>query len=194
MATLTPNYSLYKPAGTEFVNETTDLNNNWDIVDTQLKLVSDSIPTVLRKIKTANTDKTSDTTLAADPHLFVPIAANSIYLLFGWFVYSGAAAPAGGIQFDWTGPAGFSMRWSSNGVNGHGGVGALTDNDVVVINAADIRNHGTNLGTKMSMHPMGVVRTVGTAGTLALRWAQATSNATATTLEIDSFIRVEKYS
>lgn len=42
MATLTPNYGLYKPAGTEFVNEVTDLNDNWDTLDTELKAVSDS--------------------------------------------------------------------------------------------------------------------------------------------------------
>lgn len=193
MASLTPNYSLYKPAGGEFVNEQTDLNNNWDIIDTQLKAVSDSVLTVLRVMKTANKDKTNDT-LEADNHLFLPVAANAVYMLFAWLPYNGIAAPAGGIKFDWTGPAGFSMKWSSNGVNGHGGVGAMTDHDVVVLTAADIRNHGTNAGTHMSLHPTGVVRTAGTAGTLTLRWAQATTNATATTLQQDAFLRLERYS
>jgi hypothetical protein len=36
MGTTTPNYSLYKPATSDFVNVTTDINNNMDSIDTAL--------------------------------------------------------------------------------------------------------------------------------------------------------------
>lgn len=43
MATNTPNYQLRKPAVlTDVVSVTLDFNNNWDILDTELKEVSDS--------------------------------------------------------------------------------------------------------------------------------------------------------
>jgi hypothetical protein len=42
MGTFTPNYNLYKPDDTDLVNEDTDLNANWDIVDSQLDGLSDT--------------------------------------------------------------------------------------------------------------------------------------------------------
>ena len=42
MASTTSNYNFLKPAGGDFVNEATQLNNNWDEVDTQLKANADA--------------------------------------------------------------------------------------------------------------------------------------------------------
>lgn len=194
MATLTPNYSLYKPAGTDFVNETTDLNNNWDTIDTQLKAVSDAIPLMLRVRKTADEAVTSSTTLQVDDQLFLPVAANSVYLMDCYLFYNGAADPAGGFGLDWTGPAGFSMDWSSFGVNGAIGLGTMTDYDAVRLANNGLRNHGTNnVGTFMSMACRGTIVTAGTAGTVSLRWAQGASNATATTLKANSWLRFMKF-
>lgn len=192
MATLTPNYGLYKPAGSEFVNEETDLNDNWDIVDTQLKAVSDSVPLFTRAIKSADKTITNSTTFDPDNHLFLPVASNSIYILDSMLLYAGPADPAGGIKFDWTGPAGFTINWVNYGVLGVG-TGTLTSYDAVMETAAGGRFHGTaGLPTTLSLQPKGVVRTLGTAGTLTLRWAQAAANATGTTLKTDSFIRLMK--
>lgn len=41
MATFTPNYNLRKPATTDFVNVTTDINDNMDKIDTEMKLRKD---------------------------------------------------------------------------------------------------------------------------------------------------------
>lgn len=43
MSTSTPNYNLLKPDGTEFVDEATQLNSNWDIVDAVMKDNADDI-------------------------------------------------------------------------------------------------------------------------------------------------------
>jgi hypothetical protein len=194
MATTTPNYGFYKPATTEFVNVLTDLDNNWDTVDTQLKAVSDSVKTILMVRKTIDEAVTSSVTLQADDQLFLPVAANSFYQLDCFLMYTGAADPAGGFGLDWTGPAGFSMSWASYGVNGAIAAGSLTDHDVVALSNNGLRNHGSNnVGTVMSMRPAGVVATAGTAGTLTLRWAQGASNATATTLKANSFITLTKF-
>lgn len=41
MASTTPNLGLHKSAGSEFVNVTEDLNNNWDTVDTEIGKIGD---------------------------------------------------------------------------------------------------------------------------------------------------------
>lgn len=43
MATFTANYNLRKPASTDLVDEDADLNDNWDIVDAEIKERQDEI-------------------------------------------------------------------------------------------------------------------------------------------------------
>jgi hypothetical protein len=194
VGTTTPNYVLFKPDPVnDFVNVVTDINNNMDTLDTQLKAVSNSIRPVLKVLKTANKDKTNDTTLEADNHLFLPVEANLTYSLDAYIRYKGPADPLGGIKFDWTGPAGFSIDWTNFGVLGVG-VGTLTSYDVVAETAAGGRFHGTaNTATIMSLHFAGTVVIGGTPGTVTLRWAQAAANATPTTLMSNSWLRMEKF-
>jgi hypothetical protein len=191
MGTLTPNYSFYMPDGNEFVDEDRDLNDNWTKADTQIKAVADSIKTILIARKTADETVTNSTTLQADDHLFVPVAANSVYLLDAFLMYSGPVDPAGGIKFDWTGPAGFTLDWAAFGTLGVG-VGTLVDYDVVKQAATGTRNHGTNGATIMSLQPKGTLVTLGTSGTVTLRWAQAAANATGTILRTNSTLRLMK--
>lgn len=197
MGTTTPNYALFKPDPDpitgDFVNVTTDINNNMDTIDTQLKSVSDSVRTILKVLKTADKTITNDVNLAADNHLFLPVAANTTYSLEAYIAYTGPNDPAGGIKFDWTGPAGFSMLWTNFGVLGVG-VGTLTSYDTVTETAAGTRNHGTaGTSTNLSFHFSGTVIVSGTPGTLTLRWAQAAANATGTTVKANSWLRLEKF-
>ncbi len=196
MGTTTPNYGLFKPdpdpVTGDFVNVVTDINGNMDTIDTSLKAVSDNIATILKIRKTADQAVTNSVVLVPDNHLFLPVIANSFYILLSWLKYTGPADPAGGIKFDWTGPAGFAVDWSSAGVRGVG-VGALTDYDVIVEAAAGTRNHGTNAGNGMTLRPSGIVSTAGVAGTLTLRWAQAAANATPTNLLTNSWIMLIKF-
>jgi hypothetical protein len=191
MGTSTPNYGLYKPdpdpTTGDFVNVVTDINNNMDTLDTQLKGVADSVRTVLMVRKTADKSITSDTALQADNHLFLPLAANSVYFMDCFFMYNGLAAA--GIKFDWTGPAGFSTDWAGYGVNFGG---PLNDYDVVEQSLAGGRAYGGNGAVDMTMQPKGIVGTAGTAGTLTLRWAQQVLSATPTILRTNSIVRLMK--
>lgn len=46
MGTYTTNYALFKPAGSDFVDVTADLNDNWNIVDTEIKNRQNNIDAV----------------------------------------------------------------------------------------------------------------------------------------------------
>lgn len=193
MGTNTPNYQLFKPnPDTDNVNVVTDLNNNYDKIDTELKLVSDSVIPILSVRKTADESVVSSVTLQTDDDLFKAVVANTKYMLDCFFIYSGAAAGTGGFKCDWTVPVGATLDWASYGVLGHSS-GTLTDYDVPLLAASTTRSHGTNgVGNEMTLQPRGLLTVSGTAGTLALRWAQATSSATATILHTNSYFRLIK--
>jgi hypothetical protein len=192
MGTSTPSLQLWKPdPDADNVNVETDLNDNYDKLDAAHIATQAAITTILKARKTVDETVTSSITLQADDDLFLPVAANSIYLLDCFIPFSGAAIGLGGIRSDWTGPAGFNLDWAAYGTNGMAG-GSETDYDVVIQVAAGLRSQPTNAGTTMSMRPTGTLVTVGTAGTLAFRWAQASSNATGTTVKKNAWIRLMK--
>lgn len=188
----TPNLQLLKPDDAENILVQAHLNDNWDKIDTAYGNMLASITTILKARKTANQDVTNSTTLVPDTHLFVPVAANSVYAVTSFLPYNGAAAPAGGFKPSWVIPAGATFKHASYGVNGHA-AGTMADYDVVIQAAAAGRTHGTNLGTHMSMRPSGTLKTTGTAGTFALWWAQATANGVSTTLQEDAWIMLFKF-
>lgn len=194
MGSSTPNLQLWRPdPDLDFVNVETDLNDNWDKIDTAYQDTTDSIVPWLSAYKTADQSITSSIALTPDTHLFLPVAANSVYLLDTFIPFLGAATGTGGIRSDWTGPAGFTLDWVAYGTNGHAS-GTTTDYDVVLQPATGLRSQGTNAGTAMSMQPRGTLVTTGTPGTLAFRWAQASSNATPTTVKKGAWIRLMKFS
>lgn len=194
MGTNTPNLQLYmsNDDGSENVIVATQINDNWEKIDTAYGNMLASIPTVKKAYKLAATPRTNDT-LAPDDHLFISgLAISEVWAVESYLFYNGIAGA--GIKFDWTLPAGATMDWSSFGTNGHAG-GTLVDYDVVSVQAAGGRTHGTNgVGINMSLQPKGVLHMGATPGTAALRFAQATTNATATNLGKGSWIRFTKLS
>lgn len=193
MGTNTTNYQLFKPdPDDDNVNVQTDLNDNYDIIDTNLKAVSDSVIPILSVRKTANESVTNSVALQTDDDLFIAVAANTKYMLDSFFIYSGAAPGSGGFKCDWSIPAGATLDWASYGVLGHSS-GTVTDYDVPWLSASTTRDHGTNgAGNEMTLQPKGLLTVAGTAGTIALRWAQATANATSTILHANSYFRLMK--
>jgi uncharacterized protein (DUF2235 family) len=146
-----------------------------------------------RIVKTVNEDRASTTTLAADTDLTVTLDASAVYHVQIYIHY--AAVSAAGFQTDWTVPSGASgSRWvlgagstqvSSDNVPGRFGVHTFAT-------AAEYgdRASATNL---MGGLEEAIVTTTN-AGTLALRWAQATSNATAARVAAGSHMRVRRIS
>lgn len=59
MSTTTPNYNLLKPDETDFVDEDTALNDNWDIVDTELKANADAAVALDARVDTLETFDTA---------------------------------------------------------------------------------------------------------------------------------------
>lgn len=144
--------------------------------------------------KPANESVTSSATLQDDNDFAFAVAANAIYTLQTYIIYSGAidgGTGAGGLKMQFTGPAGAGMTWTNFGANVSGGV---TNYNVVAegLAAGAPRSVPTNAGTTMTCQPKGTLVTSGTSGTLQFRWAQNTSNATATVVGINSWMRLKR--
>lgn len=139
--------------------------------------------------KAATQSVSSSTTLVNDSHLFWSgIPANTVYALEGYVLIGGAHAVAGDIKADFTVPSGASFLWTSFSTN----VASLTDHNVVAQGATVVRSYGTNDGTTMSLEPKGYLAVAGTGGTLQFRWAQNTSNATATQVLVGSWMKITR--
>ncbi|MFF7146037.1 hypothetical protein ACFZB5_33390 [Streptomyces nodosus] len=114
---------------------------------------------ILSAVKSADTPRTT-AALAADPDLTVSVAANARYLVLATLVWTAATTKeSGGMNAGWVGPSGATMAWTDNDSGGAPTIGSTL-------------NFGGTLGTTLA----GVLVTGGTAGTVALRWAQNTAN------------------
>lgn len=141
----------------------------------------------LTVVKSANTARTSTTTLAADPHLALSVAASATYLLDGFIDYDGAFG-AGGLKIDFTLPASATLRWGPLGNVVADTTQKYTSNTVST-GSLPVGTYGTG-GNHTGATLRGYLTVAGTAGTVTLRWAQDTSNATATTVYAGSWMRL----
>ncbi|MFJ8900042.1 hypothetical protein [Streptomyces sp. NPDC102370] len=123
-------------------------------------------------VKTLDTSRTSTATPAADPHLFLTVAANATYIVEAVGVWTSGG---GGFRIDWTAPNGATMVWTDNDGAGSAALG-------------DDLTFAATTGTTFQ----GALITGNTAGTLTLRWAQNTSNAAATVLKAGCYLRLER--
>jgi len=141
-------------------------------------------------VKAADESVTSSTTLQDDNHLILPLEANATYTLEGGLYYDGQFN-AGNLKLTWTLPASATFYWSANGP-ATGGAAAYASNAVTSGNIS-LGTYGTG-GAKTTASVNATVVTVGTAGNMTLRWAQDTSNATATTIYAKSWLRAWRIS
>lgn len=148
----------------------------------------------IEKRKTAPQSVTSSTALVDDTELFFAVEANTVYEMEGYLLYAGAldgGTGAGGLKLQFTGPSLATLKWTNFGANVAGGVSAY---NVVteLLTAVSPRSVPTNAGTQMSCQPRGRLSIGSTAGTFRLRWAQNTSNATPTTVDEGSILKLKK--
>jgi hypothetical protein len=134
--------------------------------------------------KSADTSRASTIVLADDPELAIPIGANEIYSITGFFKSSSTSITPD-IKIAFTVPAGAAMDiiYHSNG-------GTLT-----TFTSAALRDSGQpspliSIGANIINLIMfqGTVVNGSTAGFLKFQWAQNTSNATATTVTAGSYL------
>lgn len=133
--------------------------------------------------KPSDTARTNST-LAADPHLTLPVAASGVYEVTGFLIYDGPAA-AGDAKFGLSGPAGYSTDYTVIAGAGSVTAGVVTgsgswgyDDEATLARAVG----AADVGTKLVAQIRGFVDVSSTAGDVAVTWAQSTTNATALTV------------
>ena len=158
-------------------------DSRW-LVTASSTTVSTSTTGVICKKKASDQSVTGSTTLVNDNDLVIAIPANDSMIIDGYLhVNSGSSTP--GIQYSFTIPAGATMD-----------IGAvLEDVTYPAPESAFLTSSGTSTGAipfgpgdvPIIFH--GVVVTGATGGNIQLKWAQGTSNGTATTIRKLSFMK-----
>ncbi|QZE11627.1 hypothetical protein SEA_KARP_30 [Streptomyces phage Karp] len=143
--------------------------------------------TIVRK--TADEQVTNSTTVQDDDHFVIAVEANSTYAIDSFMMFESDAAAD--IKFTFTGPAGSTIYFTSDGVS------AGNSNNIGSVkmdaNAGGAETVlGGFVGTRTTMRPAGIIVTGGTAGSLTFRWAQNALSATPTTLYANSWLRIQK--
>lgn len=142
--------------------------------------------------KTSDTSRTSNATPSDDPHLTFTVTAGAVYTVEGWIKYS--AIETADITLDWTIPSGALGEWTGHG-NGLAITAADTAGYLQRTEANDVdqaRNYGGVGGSNFTVLIAGTLRVGSTGGTYAMQWSQGTSNATATTVYTDSWLRLTR--
>lgn len=147
--------------------------------------------------KTSNTARASTTTVTSDPDLFLPLEENGKYFVEIFGSVSGLAAAD--FKTQWSVPSGVTglrrvLGPGSGAANESFGDNQLLRLGVHQFSTDVVYNMSRNAsGNQMQIQEVGVVNVGATAGSVALAWAQGTSNATASTLHGDSFMRATRF-
>ncbi len=166
-------------------------------------LLRSMLPVIARK--TADTSRSSTTTTTADPHLQFEVVANATYIMDGWIKYD--SATAADFALDFSAPSGAAGEWLGVGT-GHSPVISADTGGTIVLDTVSSRGYmirtnsndvtaaltygGLGVGTSLTIMITATLRTASTAGTWSLDWAQSTSNASATTVYTDSWLRMQR--
>ncbi|MEV2240586.1 hypothetical protein [Micromonospora sp. NPDC049891] len=135
--------------------------------------------------KAFNTERASTTTLADDPELTLPVEAGGVYRME--CVLGASGATAGDIKTAWAIPAGAVMNRVAMGPS----VSATDRDNMQVVRrvngaATEISYGLTGSSASTYIEERAVLIMGATSGAITLRWAQATSNATATQLQFNN--------
>ena len=143
--------------------------------------------------KNALESVTSSTTLQNDDDFIVSLEASRVFLIHLFLVIVGNTS--GDIKLDWTVTGGVAQYTARNCLGmATAGTNAFNTSVRVTSHALTTAvDYGTETGDGIIQEDF-LVETVtaGTSGTLTLRWAQNTSNATATSVSAQSFMTIEE--
>jgi hypothetical protein len=142
--------------------------------------------------KGADQTVNNSTVLVNDSALALSVVANAKYILEAYVKYDSGTTPD--IKFAWTGPAGATLDWIPNtppagatGVNS-----ALSVGNTAIGDGAAVAAGGVGAGTAVVAHMTGTLTVAGTAGSLQLRWAQNTGDASDTKVLAGSWLRLTR--
>lgn len=133
----------------------------------------------LQAVRSSTQSKTNST-LANDDTLFLALAANATYLVAGKLFYSGDTSGSGDLKIAWTLPSGATGRYDYIHTNLSHAYASFPDDWTGTLTAET-----QGAGTIVTGTIEGTL-TTSSAGTLRLRWAENTTNATATIMAVSS--------
>ncbi|WP_157251131.1 hypothetical protein [Nonomuraea typhae] len=140
--------------------------------------------------KTAHETVTSSETIQNDNHLKFTAAASTNYWIKALIIVDGADT-GGGIEFGWYGPSGATFDWCSDALGDDAdGFGPVSRTRQQIGNLPAMATNG--VATNLIIPAVGVLKVSTTAGVFGFRWAQDTSNATATRVNTGSGMIVTK--
>lgn len=152
--------------------------------------LNDLFPVLCRA--TADTSRTSSTTLLNATGLAATLEANTAYLIDGYLAYD--AGETGDLRAAFSIPAGASGHWSMLGI-GTGTTGSIGDTSAVrasALTTAIAVGGSAAFSSALVALPRGYVLLGGTAGAVQLQFAQNTSSGTPTTIRAGSWLRFTK--
>jgi hypothetical protein len=120
--------------------------------------------------KPSNTTRTATTTLAADPHLTLPVEVSAVYAVIARLAVE--SPTTADFKWDWSIPAAATLNRYSYLISGtHGTLATATS----TANMATNGSPGAGVGDALTLS--GTLIMSSTAGSITLRWAQNTSDA-----------------
>jgi len=148
----------------------------------------------LDAFKTASTDRTSTTTITADPELQIAVEANAEYEF--QFMLRIGGNTTGKIDIQMTTPSGATgsyscTRLSTSATADSGDATEVRTSPRILYNVETTFNP-ISTSAHQVLIGSGRLITSSTAGTFSVDWAQNVSNATATTMHQDSFIKLRR--
>jgi hypothetical protein len=139
--------------------------------------------------KTSGFTATSNTTLANDPQLVLPLAANAAYRMEIFLWYDGGTLGASDLKMQIVLPAGGGYNIQ---ILGYNGAGNDTERLSWQTGSGPFIFGTEGTGTPRGVTVKGRVSTAGTAGNLQIQFAQNTSSATTTTVHSQSYLELNR--
>ncbi|MFI1030724.1 hypothetical protein [Streptomyces sp. NPDC020951] len=157
-----------------------------DLLDADLLM--SMLPLTARK--SVSTSRASNITVAADPELVLQVAANAEYALEFYFRISGD--PAADMDIKLTVPSGATGSYT---VTGRLAGASTADSDPRTSTriAFGVETQFSTPSTAAAQSNHGAGRLITTnSGTFSIDWAQTVTNATATVMEADSWMKLTR--
>jgi hypothetical protein len=154
--------------------------------------VEKTVPEAARR--TSNLTRNNTATLADDTQLFVAVAANAVYKVDAYLIYTSSVNAD--IIVGWTGPSGATFDWVTGGFPTTASAsaidGVIRRQNLSLAQSQGIGGVGTAGSDDRVAMPSGVLVTSTTAGNLTLQWAQGAPEVSDTTLLANSVLIAQR--
>lgn len=137
-------------------------------------------------IKPADEPLTSNITLQNDNDLVISVAASTSWILDCWLDYEGGTINTSDLKWQWSVPSLATMRYDARYQQPGGTVISQLSNTGSAIIAAATNGAGNLRSARMT----GTIIVGANAGPVQLTWAQNTTNATATIVHAQSYLKL----